>query len=300
MEILDRWNQIEQLLNRLLERLYAAVRLLVSKKTPGKVKTFAQKTQSGVKEKKQKTRDYVIGLKGKVFIPIVMFFKNFGYHVSKGQQKIRNGILQLKQSFKSKKSKSFKERLALIGSTLFLPLFVVLKDWLSNLRPLTLAISISLSTLLGLTILNVYTTQMKLQNEQNRAIASNPIAAQEMERVMSQGRPDYYKQDERFVKILNIDLPIYIKNVQSMRSLRMDFVMIPSNRYIREYFYEHEYLVQDRLNVMIEPTVPEMPLDDEGRRIIREKIRDEMNGLLDDLKIKGKIEEVYIDSILGV
>jgi hypothetical protein len=39
-------------------------------------------------------------------------------------------------------------------------------------------------------------------------------------------------------------------------------------------------------------------LEDDGKRVIKEKIKKEIQVLLDDLKIKGSIQEIYIHSIM--
>ena len=79
----------------------------------------------------------------------------------------------------------------------------------------------------------------------------------------------------------------------------MDFTLVASNRYIKEYFYENIHLVKDRLNSSVHPIIPEFPLEQEGKQIIKDKIRLEVNKLIKDLRIKGHIDKVHIHSILA-
>lgn len=294
---MEKWLKIEKFINQLLTRVYGLLGKLISQKTPGQIKDAAKKTQSNVKKSSEKTKIWCKSSLTRTFTPVKMFFKNFGYHVAKIKTKMMSLTSGLKTSIPQIK-KNPKEKIILFLSTLFMPFFVKIKEWLISIKPLTMALGISLSTLLGLTIFSIYQAQQKMAKEPDRQIASEGKGEMSTDMV-SQARAEYYNLHEKFIKILNIHVPIYIESVHSFRSVQLDFVIIPSNRYIREYFYENEYLVHDRLNVMVEPVVPEMPLDDEGRQIIREKIKYELNELLKDLKIKGSIEEIYIDSILG-
>ena len=40
-------------------------------------------------------------------------------------------------------------------------------------------------------------------------------------------------------------------------------------------------------------------MEPEGKRIIKDKIKAEMNILLKEMKIEGEISEIYIDNILN-
>ena len=83
--------------------------------------------------------------------------------------------------------------------------------------------------------------------------------------------------------------------------LTFDFTVEGSNRYIAAYFSSrvNENLIKDKLNNSIEPIVPSFPLEEEGKRIIKLKIKEEINELVQKLKIKGYISKVYINNVLA-
>lgn len=288
----------EQWLTKTYEQFHEFIVRLVNNRTPKKIRALANKTKKSVHHKKNEAQSALNKTKKNIFAPTFSFFKNFGYHFSKFRQKLNGGLDYLGSLYNNRKSKTLKEYTLVILSFLFLPIMTKIKDWIISLKPITLAIGISLTTLLTLTALNIYTTQQRAQEERSRVPASTQDGM-ELDVVRKEDRPVYYKRHKRFFKVLNIDIPIYIESVQSMRNLKLDFVIVSSNRYTREFFYQNEHLVRDRINTMIEPTVPNMPLNNEGRQIIRDKIQVELNGLLKELQIDGHIEDVYVHSILG-
>ena len=94
-------------------------------------------------------------------------------------------------------------------------------------------------------------------------------------------------------------MPIYVESAKDIHSLIMDFTMESSNRYIKKFFDKNTHYLQDRLNSTIEPIVPTFPLEQEGKQIIKEKLKQESNQLIKDFKIKGKIEKIYLHSMMA-
>jgi len=114
-------------------------------------------------------------------------------------------------------------------------------------------------------------------------------------------RPKYFLGEKKQFSLQNIDLPIYVENVNAIRMLTFDFTVESSNRYIAAYFSSrvNENLIKDQLNNSVEPIVPSFPLEEEGKRIIKLKIKEEINELVQKLKIKGHISKVYINNVLA-
>ena len=81
----------------------------------------------------------------------------------------------------------------------------------------------------------------------------------------------------------------------------MDFTIVASNRYIKSYFWDNRnnHLILDRLNSRIRPMEILFPLESEGKIVIRDKVREEINILIKELGIDGEIEDVYIHNIIG-
>ena len=48
----------------------------------------------------------------------------------------------------------------------------------------------------------------------------------------------------------------------------------------------------------VEPVIPQLPIEEEGRQIIKEKLRLELNQFLKDNQIEGQILEIYVDYLM--
>ncbi len=112
-------------------------------------------------------------------------------------------------------------------------------------------------------------------------------------------RPSYYKQHERVFYMRNIVIPIYIESVNSYKKLEADVVVIPSNKYIKEYLAKNIHLINDALNSTLEPVIPTFPLTEEGKLVITNKIKREINNVIKSLQIKGNIQYVYLHYIFA-
>lgn len=112
-------------------------------------------------------------------------------------------------------------------------------------------------------------------------------------------RPDYYKAYDRQFIIYNVVLPVYVHKKSAIRSLIIDFSVTASNRYICEYFKINEHLIKDHINRVMEPMIPEFPLEKEGKQIIKKKLVKEINILLTKKGIKGNIQNIMFHSIIA-
>ena len=114
-------------------------------------------------------------------------------------------------------------------------------------------------------------------------------------------RPDYFLGERKQFSLQNIDLPIYVEDVNAIRMLTFDFTVEGTNRYIAAFFSlrVNENLIKNQLNGSVEPIVPSFPLEEEGKRIIKLKLKEEINNLVKKLKIQGSISKVYIDNVLA-
>ncbi|MBF0298811.1 MAG: hypothetical protein HQK51_08830 [Oligoflexia bacterium] len=111
-------------------------------------------------------------------------------------------------------------------------------------------------------------------------------------------RPDYFNGDQRLSSIIRLMLPIYVETAIGTKSLYLDIVLESSNRLIVLYIEKFQYMIIDHLIVTISPLMSTWPLQEEGKKIVLDKIKDEINALLKEKKIRGKITKVYIDWLL--
>lgn len=143
---------------------------------------------------------------------------------------------------------------------------------------------------------NIKEIEKKTAPQQVRKIASEDELAKQ-----KWSHSKFRHAQNKIIFLRGLNIPIYIKNRDGMRNLLIDAMLETDNRYTAKYFYkpENEILIRDRLNESLQAVVPNFPLEPEGKKIIKEKIRFEVNKLIKDLKIKGKVERVYINSILN-
>ena len=175
-----------------------------------------------------------------------------------------------------------------------MPLYKKLALYFSTISPGALASGIVLVTVSTITGIGVYNNSSKIAQEAG-IVDREPASIERPIEI----RPKYYKRNERELLVSNVIVPSYIEGKSSLRKLQIDFTIITSNRYIREYFFDNTYLLEDMLNSKVEPVIPGFPLSDEGKLILKDKIKAELNELLLKMKIKGSVEQIYISSILA-
>ena len=294
---MEKWQKIEVLLNRLIVIFLQITRQIILKLTPNKVQTRVEKSHQTIKDKRKKISsdlqtsllksfDWIKSLRKKGRIAFVFI-----------QEKIAIVIHKV-SSINFKKIKL--TEIFLLIAAFFAPLFYKIKLWLTSLRPETIALSLSTSMLTGLFALALINSGTKIvkqgtsEEEIARELASKVEGATKIS-----SRPDYYKLDEKSHTLLNMQVPINLGGSTALRSMLIDFTFVSSNQYTKNFLFQNEYMVQDRLNSMIDPIDAEFILEDEGKNVLKEKIKYELNLLIKDLKIEGSVEEVHIHSILA-
>ncbi|MBC7538115.1 MAG: hypothetical protein H7281_04800 [Bacteriovorax sp.] len=111
-------------------------------------------------------------------------------------------------------------------------------------------------------------------------------------------RPLYYRQAERMISIADINLQIFLEDTHRNRQVWLDFSVLASNRNVIIYLKDHEVELKDHLTTNVEPVIPQLPVEEEGRLIIKDKLKSELNQFLEKNGIEGKILEIYIDYLM--
>lgn len=112
-------------------------------------------------------------------------------------------------------------------------------------------------------------------------------------------RPTYYRQSERMISITEINFQIFLEDTHRNRQVWMDFTVLASNRNIILYLKDHDIQLKDHLTTNVEPILPQLPIEEEGRLIIKDKMRDEINQFLQKNNIEGKVLDIYIDYLIA-
>jgi hypothetical protein len=290
------WEKIEDFLNGFLTKLIDSFILLIKKLTPKKIKDALNKTEKLIKDFKGNTKAKALGFVTKSKDNI----KNAGPILQEKQKAVIMGIHKAQDAAKNFKPKEVKfnnlcgslcdkikprvqkilDKFPDIPAKLFWPGFILL-----TLASVAAYISYkSASDVVIKTAKDVYGIEKK--KEVKKVI----------EKIV---RPSYYKIDEKKLRVRNVTIPVYVESITAMKSLVFDITIESTNKYIREYFFENIYLMHDRLNSSLEPVIPTFPMEKEGLEIIRTKVQHELNSLIENLKIKGHVEKVYIHSVIA-
>ncbi len=112
------------------------------------------------------------------------------------------------------------------------------------------------------------------------------------------GRPKYFMQTEKPLGFKDTNLQLFLEDTKRNRQVWIDFTALSSNRFVVLYLKENMIQIKDHLNVNVEPVIPRLPLEEEGRQIIKDKIRDEINSFLKKEGVEGKVLEIYIDYLI--
>ena len=277
-------NKIEEKLNNIIVSVLTILKSFIAKFIPQKIaQALRKKKKSCIAKKNQitsKLESSTVSLKKKTNV-----YKTKALSGVKKAKRIDVKSINLKHVVTG-----------LIA--LIIPNIVKLKVWYLALKPQTIALAISGTTIVSLASLNIYVQSQKIANK-----AETAQNAEQVEKVKNADsltrRPSYYKRDEKQFLIEGVHLPIYFSGKPYMKRLELDFTIQASNKYIRAYLNKNHHLLRDSLNTNISSVDVDFPLKEEGKIIIKDKIKKEINLLLKRIKIKGEITEVHIHSIFG-
>lgn len=288
---MEKWQKIEQFINFLIVRVIELLRRLVLRCTPKKVSDQVQRTKHSYQKKKAKIQTRIIHQT-----------KSSGSLAKSFSRQLRILFFSTQEKILifAQKAKTIKPKDSVLLFIAFLsPLAFKLKSWWLSLRPETVALFFTGSMMGSLTLIGLITSGSKIAQDKEEAMAREPASKVENATAIS-SRPHYYKLPEKSYTLLNVQLPIYVGGSNDLKGVLVDFTIISSNRYIRQFFLGRETLVQDRLNSYMEPIETKFLFDDEGKRIIKEKIQYELNLLLKENDVAGEVDEVHVHSMLAI
>ncbi len=157
---------------------------------------------------------------------------------------------------------------------------------------------LTLSLLIILSVLGFFYYQLD-----QRAFFEKKFSINELQKIVALRSPAVLSLEEREFYVPDVLVPVILKNQPDITRLYLDIKLRASNKFIKLYFtknfYENLNQLIDRYISTLSPMIPVFPLTDEGKNILRKKIKLETNLLLKELKIDGEIEEVIIQDILA-
>lgn len=181
-----------------------------------------------------------------------------------------------------------------ILSALGMP-FNFLYKWAKSLSPAQFLLLFSSTFASILAVLGIAINSYRLV-EKSSQVGRQP-ASVELED--NYNRPGYYKKETREVSFTNVKLPVFVTGITELQSLMIDFSVNTSNRATRQWLERHEFQVRDHLVLTVEPLLPAYPMTDEGRAVLTEKLKHEINIFLKTRNVEGEVREVRLIYILA-
>ena len=222
-----------------------------------------------------------------LFTKIKSYFLTFKYK-EKFQESYKAAISQYKKSQAgSQKASEFK--------TLLLTPFLIMGQWVKGLSSAQTILLLGFTAASVLSGINMVFTGNRMMDRQNKE-ARSPASVEDE---VAYDRPEYYKEQSRHLEIASLRLPVYVANVNELRTIDIDFSATMSNRLSRMQLEKLEFQLRDHLVLNVEPMVASFPLEEEGKIIIREKMSLEIKSFMVAHDIKGDVLEIKLIYILA-
>lgn len=286
--MIDKFAKIEEFLNKIIEKLFSILKSILSKLVPKNIK---------IKYQLIKNNSYKSLISGKT-----KSAEKFETIITR----VKNKLLKLKEYFLKIKSIDYKliitKKLTslkdYISTTpikkIILKPFIWFKIQIFTIyfqfKPKTEVNSSIVLSVIGLLVIGSFTAYKSFNSIYEKEFPSRtPASVQEYDY-----RPEYLMYKRKSLKIFNIKMPIYAEKVGRVTSITVDFSLRTSTRHARFYLSEYEYKLKDYFFTQVELMSSEFPLEQEGKRVIKEMIINELNNFLESEGVDGVIEDVNI------
>lgn len=270
--------KLENFINTLILKLGARLLSLVPERARAFFETFDERWlqfMTFIKALPALLKEKLPGLKS--------YAKNFNFK-EKLLEPLKEGLAKYNAGQKEKAGQL---------KVLFLAPFLIVGQWLKGLtvaQSLLLMFFSGASVLSGISIISSSSRLMQGQ-ESGRAPASSDE--------VSYDRPAYYKKATKHATFTNLRLPVYVPEVNEVRSVDIDFTATMTTRESKIFLEKMEFQLRDHLILEIEPSLASFPITDEGKEIIRQKLTRELNAFLKTHKITGNVEDLKVVYILA-
>jgi len=268
--------KIEELLNKLILRIFALIKAMVPSSISKKYSSLKLAFKRKIKKIKIKclkvAKQMLVTIKiwNEVFFKKADVFKDYPFKQKLSDLQV-NSLFYLKSNPKKKVVSDFFKAI----SAFFACLFSNQKFVRSFIFVLIFALGVA-----------TYKT-VEFASSPSRSIAST---------ISKIKRPEYKKYQRRTLKVMNVSIPVIIKNKSDIHSLLTDFYVRTDTVFAKLYLDHNQHKIRDRFYENTYRMPASFPLDNDGKRVIKEKIALELNQLLKDNKVEGKVLEISLDA----
>jgi flagellar basal body-associated protein FliL len=275
------WIKIENLLNKILGFLFGGLEKVVRSLTPDQIPLLHKKIKLWLSN----------------FVTKLMIFLGSGWQniLQTIKKNIQNALGYIKKiNFKNVVFSVKGEVDTLKGKS---PIEIATKPFqiffkkISSMEPKKALGILAFITFTGLSIFGIVFSSSRIY-ERTR-VPSNIV-----EEVLP-GRPSYYKIDQKQINLTAVKVPIYAQGKHDIKFLTADFDLQMSNRNSVVYIKEHETMIRDHLTNNVEPMDPWFSMEKEGKRVIKDKVKQEINIFLEEQNVEGRVDDINIMYLLG-
>lgn len=273
-------NKIEAFINKMLIKLGELIWNFVLKMIPAPIKDFIKNFKARIKSLPAVLKNLLI----KIVKNAKTNLLSFNYKAAL-QETYQKALTQYKET--SAKHGSGVKKIFLIP-------FLMVSQWLQGLTAVQTLLLLTCTGASFLAIVGIgFSGHRMVKGQGNDRFPASVEVEVEYE------RPVYYKKETKHFEVTNFRLPVYIPQVNEVKSVDIDFIATLSNRAAKQFLEKHEFQLRDFLILQIEPSVASFPLEEEGKEIIRRKLLTEINDYLRNHEVEGEVVEMKITYTLA-
>lgn len=284
--MLKKLEKLENSINSLIEKLIALWFRFLRWVLPAKLFTWKDQFIAFTQKQKERFINWVIQLAQTIKTQTLEFIAK----VKTTKEKITNIDVgaKVKNSLSSSKEYLLKTPLksqVKFFSKNFQPLFERLGKKLQKHASSQAYIALTALVMVMGGIYGVYHSSQQIYQKEYPYRA--PASVQEYDK-----RPEYAMFKRKTMSVQNMKIPLTVESVSSIRSITMDMSIRTSTRWARFYLDENQHRLKDYFFTTVEPVVSDFPLEEEGKLILKEKVRVEINNFLRENGVEGEVEDV--------
>jgi flagellar basal body-associated protein FliL len=286
--MLEKFAKIEDLINMILGKLVSLFWIVLHKVIPKKLFTKTNDLKLKAQNKVQQRTSQLDKKKVNLFNKVLELISKVKAKITELKAIDFKAIAIAKlQSIKTEVLGTSPKKYLSIVRMFLAPHIFVIKQWFSTIKKSQLYIATASLALVVVGTLSVYSSFFEIYDKEFPF--REPASVQEYDY-----RPDYRSYEKKSLKVFNIKIPTHTESVGGVTSITVDFNIRISTRYARFYLSEYEYKLKDYFFTHVEMITSDFPLESEGKIILKDKIKEELNNFLKQEGVEGVIEDVNI------
>lgn len=166
---------------------------------------------------------------------------------------------------------------------------------LAQIKPEKALTGIALSSILTIGAVTIYhNTKRIYEIENSDLISRTPASILEVKE-----KKAYHNLTKKMISIENLKVPTLVEDMHSIQNITLDFSVTANNRFTTLYLNNHREELKNYIILHFEPILSSFVIQEEGKDVIKERIRFLLNDYLANVGVDGQIENVQILYLMG-